>query len=152
MIHQITLAIVAIGASATIQPTATRPTPERVIVVDADYAWVEQSQEVYGITTGIRIIDSLVWEDGTIEYLVNPTADITVQAFGPDDLGTPEVDRQQVEIQMPVTLEGRLDWVIYNRVKWERELADFVAAEGNGYFQIMDSIARVQLMLEEEGN
>jgi len=129
-------------------PTAERPSPDRIIVRDADYAWIEPFGEVYAIKDGVQILDTLAWEDGTIEYLVNPTQSFTVHAFSPDDPTTPEIDRQQVDIQMDVSIENQLDWIVYNRIIWEQRMQDLIANEGLSFFDISESVARVQTMID----
>lgn len=133
-------------------PTATRPTPDKIIVVGADYATVSPWSEVYAVAHGIRIIDSMTWDDGTIEYYVNPTVDYIIQAFSPDDPETEEIDRVQVEIPMPVTTENRLDWILFNRIKWERELSELVASEGIDFFDMQRAMERIRDRLDEDNN
>jgi len=141
---------ILIASLVAMAPTATRPTPTTIIVEGADYATVDPNDPI-GVAIGIPIVDSLVWNNGTIEYIVDPIMDYTVTAYGPMPSPIPDgFAGTAVEIPLPVTVEHKIDWIIYNRIVWERALIELTETEGLDFFDIRDSTARVQAMLERE--
>lgn len=133
-------------------PTVERPAPDRIIVHNADYATLTPWDEVYAIQSGIEFGYSHVWEEGTIEYWVNPVIEYEITMYSPDDPDTAEIDRAITTATIPVSLENRLDWILYNRIRWERDFNDLVTAEDIGFFEISASMQRIHGRLEEEDN
>lgn len=135
------------GSSAVPTPVVTRPTPDKILIVDAEYATITPWSAVYAVSNGVRIVDSLTYEDGTIEFYVSPLVDYVVNATTFDDPNTEEIDRVTIPIEMPITRENRLDWTLYNRIKWEKALSTLMADEGIDFFEMQESMARVSVML-----
>jgi len=137
-------------ALIVVAPTATRPAPNTIIVEGADYAVIDPNNPM-GVAVGIPIVEGIAWSNGTIEFQVDPITDYTVTAYGP--MPTPIPDGfagTSIEIPLPVTVEHKIDWIIYNRIVWEQALIELMETEGLDFFDIRDSTARVQVMLERE--
>jgi len=142
MKHAFALSI-PIAATLILAPEATRPTPTTIIVTGTEYAGVQPFDGSVDTTEGTQLVNGIVQtDDGRIIYTVDPMTDYTVYAFAPAIGDEP---RERIDVDLPVSAENRLDWIVYNRIIWERAMD----AENATYFQIMESVQRVEAMLEE---
>ncbi len=131
-------------------PTVSRPSPETIVVSDAEYATLTPWEEVYAIRDGIEFGYGHVYEEGTIVYLVNPEVDYNIIMYSFDNPDTEEIDREMVEAPVPVSDENRLDWFLYNRLVWEKKYNEYVAENDIGYFEIHEAMQRVMERVSEE--
>ena len=144
----------ALISMAVAIPTATRPTPTTIIVSGADYAGIQPYAQSIVIEQGEPMVGGLAWNDGTIVYTVDPTTDYTIHAFTQDTIIWPDEgdpNRQRFDIDLPITTSHKLDWIIYNRIKWEQDFNSMVVDEGLNFFDISDSVGRVRSLMETEG-
>ena len=143
MNHAATLTI-GLLAGLTLAPTATRPSPDRIVVEGAEYAGIQPAATPI---EGEHWLDGWAFTEGTIIYAVEPDQDYTVYAF--DDTTDPDGVRERFTLDVPVTRENRIDHIVRNRIESQRIFDEMARGENPHtgpvtYFELGESVIRVQ--------
>lgn len=126
------------------QPSITRPSPNRVVVEGADWAGIQPEAAVV-------VGEPFMWawalnEGGVVEFVVDPLIDYEVHTFEPEVDG----ERAHAVIEIGPSRENLIDNIISNRIAWETEFNQMIEGthpriQGRvDYFELGQSIIRVQ--------
>lgn len=129
-------------------PTAERVRPNMIEVHGAHWAGIDADLDSWSIIEGHWFDPEYAWssEDGTILYEVDPFQDFVVQAFTQDTVIWPDEsdpNRQRFEFDIPSTIDDKLDWLMFERIRWEIRFNDFIEEHDLNNFDISESRNRV---------
>lgn len=136
------LALISIAVAI---PTATRPTPNTIIVQGADWAGVMHDTETWHASN--RVLSEYAFaNEGSIEYTVDPFKDYTIQAYTRTIVEWPDESEpieERTELFMPSTDADKLDWLMFERIRWELRFNEFMEQNDLNNFDVASSRLRV---------
>lgn len=151
----------AIGSSLVsaalilMQPTASRPTLDTIIVNGADYAGVQPEPEGMFIAEGVPLSFGFAWVPPSVDrivFRVDPHLNYTLHAFTLDDSGWPDVDpvREETVIELPVMVQAELNYAFYQLFRYQQIVNDMTAEPDVDYFMVSEAVAHARTRLLNE--